>query len=193
MKAASPKSGQQQASIMHEKMIGSTYDGTRCTMTAGCWCPPSPLIITTCCCCGFPFPYCGRYAVGDRMYPYDSSCGDCPAAGEYCWAGCWYYVNGTSSCSMFIWIALEKLRSSGYGLHIGSLFVGCILYVDDIVLLSPSCFGLQKLLNHYEQFASNCDTKFNTYIQYTDKTHTVANCIWTVYFYYGLKRSNKPI
>ena len=36
-----------------------------------------------------------------------------------------------------------------------TLFVGCILYADDIVLLSPSCFGLQKLLNICEQFASN--------------------------------------
>ena len=41
---------------------------------------------------------------------------------------------------------INKLRSSGYGLHIGSLFVGCILYADDIVLLSPSCFGLQNFL-----------------------------------------------
>ena len=28
---------------------------------------------------------------------------------------------------------IKKLRSSGYGLHIRSLFVGCILYADDIV------------------------------------------------------------
>jgi len=39
-------------------------------------------------------------------------------------------------------------------------FVGCILYPDDnIVLLSPLCFGLQKLLNICEQFA--WDFKFN--------------------------------
>jgi len=56
---------------------------------------------------------------------------------------------------------IKKLRSSGYGLHIRSLFVGCILYADDIVLVSPSCFGLQKLHNICEQFASNWDIKFN--------------------------------
>jgi len=28
------------------------------------------------------------------------------------------------------------------------------IYANDIALLSPSCFGLQKLLNIYEQFAS---------------------------------------
>ena len=36
---------------------------------------------------------------------------------------------------------------SGYGIKIGSLFVGCILYADDIVLLSSSCVGLQQLIN----------------------------------------------
>jgi len=56
----------------------------------------------------------------------------------------------------------DNLRFSGYGLHVGSLFVGCIFYADDIVLLSPTCFGLQQLLNICEQFASNWYIKFNT-------------------------------
>ena len=38
-----------------------------------------------------------------------------------------------------------KLRYSCYGLYVGSLFVGCVLYADDIALLSCGCFGLQKL------------------------------------------------
>jgi len=31
---------------------------------------------------------------------------------------------------------ISKLRQSGYGLHIGSLFIGSILYADDIALLA---------------------------------------------------------
>ena len=42
---------------------------------------------------------------------------------------------------------VSQLRDSGYGIHVGSLFVGCVLYADDIVLLSASCDGLQKLVN----------------------------------------------
>ena len=42
---------------------------------------------------------------------------------------------------------INELRSSGYGVHIGSVFVGCLLYADDIVLLSPFYYGLQKLLS----------------------------------------------
>jgi len=37
---------------------------------------------------------------------------------------------------------IVKLRQSVFGLYVGSLFVGCILYADDIALLSCSCCGL---------------------------------------------------
>jgi len=40
-----------------------------------------------------------------------------------------------------------KLRSSEYGLYIGNVFTGCILYADDIMLLACSCFGLQRLVD----------------------------------------------
>jgi len=42
---------------------------------------------------------------------------------------------------------IVKLRQSGFGLHVGSLFVGCVLYADEIALLSCSCHGLQKLID----------------------------------------------
>ena len=42
---------------------------------------------------------------------------------------------------------ISELRQSGYGLHIGSLFIGSILYADDIALLACSCYGLQQLIN----------------------------------------------
>ena len=42
---------------------------------------------------------------------------------------------------------ISELRQSGYGLHIGSLFIGSILYADDITLLACSCHGLQQLIN----------------------------------------------
>ena len=37
------------------------------------------------------------------------------------------------------------LRNSGYGICIGSVFIGCVVYADDIILLSASCHGIQKL------------------------------------------------
>ena len=56
---------------------------------------------------------------------------------------------------------IGSLRLSGYGLYIGHLFVGCLLYMDDIVLLSPSYFGLRYLISVCLQFGSHWDIKFN--------------------------------
>ena len=42
---------------------------------------------------------------------------------------------------------ISQLRQSGYGLHIGQYFAGCVVYADDIALLSVSCYGLQCLIN----------------------------------------------
>ena len=41
---------------------------------------------------------------------------------------------------------IVKLRQFGFGLYVGSLFIGCILYADNLTLLSCSCYGLQKLI-----------------------------------------------
>jgi len=45
---------------------------------------------------------------------------------------------------------MDRLNHSGRGIRYtvwGTLFIGCILYADDIALLSSSCFDLQKVVN----------------------------------------------
>jgi len=39
---------------------------------------------------------------------------------------------------------IKKLRQSGHGIHVGTVFVGCILYANNIVLPFGNCYGLQK-------------------------------------------------
>jgi len=56
---------------------------------------------------------------------------------------------------------ISSLRQCGYGVNIGNLFVGCVVYADDIVLLSVSCFGLQKLMDVCESYSGLWDIKFN--------------------------------
>jgi len=56
---------------------------------------------------------------------------------------------------------INELRCSGYSVHIGSVFVGSLFYADDIVLLSPSCYGLQRLLSICKPFANTWNIKFN--------------------------------
>ena len=56
---------------------------------------------------------------------------------------------------------LCELKSSGFGCYVGSTYCGSLGYADDITLLSPSVFGLQKLLNICENYARKYDIQFN--------------------------------
>ena len=47
-------------------------------------------------------------------------------------------------------------------LHIGSLFIGSILYADDIALLACSCYGLQHLINICNKYGMQWDIRFNS-------------------------------
>jgi len=40
--------------------------------------------------------------------------------------------------------------------------VGCVVYADDIVLLSVSCFGLQRLVDTCGSYGTQWDIKFNS-------------------------------
>ena len=42
-----------------------------------------------------------------------------------------------------------------------TLFAGCLLYADDIVLLSGSLYGLQKMINICWSYGILWDIKFN--------------------------------
>ena len=66
-----------------------------------------------------------------------------------CWIQCGVRQDGILSpylFALYIDDAIKALRNSGYGTFVGNIFTGCILYADDIVLLSCSFCGLQKWL-----------------------------------------------
>jgi Reverse transcriptase (RNA-dependent DNA polymerase) len=44
-------------------------------------------------------------------------------------------------------VVIRELQARGYGLHIGGKSIGCIMYADDILLLSVSLSELQRMLN----------------------------------------------
>ena len=56
-------------------------------------------------------------------------------------------VNSPWYFSVYINDLIDKLRCSGYGCHLCSLFVGCLLFADDILLLSGSILQLQLMLD----------------------------------------------
>jgi len=66
-------------------------------------------------------------------------------------------------------IFIEQLKCLGIGCCVSSLFLGCILYADDILLLSPSITGLQNMLDKCSELAKLLSLEFNV-----EKSHCIA-------------------
>ena len=66
---------------------------------------------------------------------------------------------------------IDDVKRSGYGIYKGSLFLGCILYADNIILLSGSCYGLQQMVDICANYGRQWNIKFNA---------TKSQCITSV-------------
>ena len=63
---------------------------------------------------------------------------------------------------MYMDVLIELLRNSGYGCNLHGVYIGCLCYADDIVLISHSIYAMQCMLNICEVFAGMLDVKFNS-------------------------------
>ena len=63
--------------------------------------------------------------------------------------------------NVYINCLLDAITQSGIGCRVGIHASNVIAYADDIVIMSPSLMGLQRLLNICNDFASNLKLKFN--------------------------------
>ena len=54
------------------------------------------------------------------------------------------------------------LKQANLGCSVGLNYVGCIVYADDIILLSQSVSCMQKMLNMCDLYAAEFDVKFNS-------------------------------
>ena len=50
-------------------------------------------------------------------------------------------------CNVFMNVFILQLKTLNVGCHVSGMFVGCLLYTDDIILISPSVIGLQEMLD----------------------------------------------
>ena len=66
--------------------------------------------------------------------------------------------------SIYLDPMITALRKAGLGCHLaaGGVFVGVVVYADDVVLLAPSRDAMQKMLNTCSEFASENNIKFST-------------------------------
>ena len=58
-------------------------------------------------------------------------------------------------------IVIVKLRDSGVDCSINNIFIGCVLYADDIVVLSATVSGLQEMLIICNKTIMDMDLSFN--------------------------------
>ena len=58
-----------------------------------------------------------------------------------------------SIVNVFMNMFITKLKLLDAGCRIGFTYTGCVLYADDIILLSPSVSGLQKTISMFYDVA----------------------------------------
>ena len=63
---------------------------------------------------------------------------------------------------------IELLEAKGTGCYVCNAYLGCVMYADDILLLSPSVAGLQTMLNTCHAYSVEYNILFNA---------TKSNCI----------------
>jgi len=47
---------------------------------------------------------------------------------------------------------IKFLRDSGHGCYANQTFIGCLMYADNLLLLSPTVDGTQTLLDIYDSY-----------------------------------------
>ena len=57
---------------------------------------------------------------------------------------------------------VNNLVDKDCGCHVGSVFFGCFIYADDVILLSPSLIGLQAMLDVCACYGNTHDIIFNS-------------------------------
>jgi len=63
--------------------------------------------------------------------------------------------------NIFINVFITNLKEAGLGCWVRQMFIRCLLYADDIILLSPSISGLQKMLDICYKTSCSVSLQFN--------------------------------
>jgi hypothetical protein len=64
--------------------------------------------------------------------------------------------------AIYMDVLISRLRNCGVGCRLLNAFYGCLLYADDVVLLTHSVNAMRIMLDVCEKFAADFDIKFNT-------------------------------
>lgn len=64
--------------------------------------------------------------------------------------------------TVYIDVLLSRLRASGLGCYVGHTFMGAVGYADDVCLLAPTMYALNKMLQICTEFAYEFHMMFNS-------------------------------
>ena len=57
---------------------------------------------------------------------------------------------------------IKELRDLGVGCHVGGLYMGVVVYADDVLLMAPTRGAMQNMLNKCEEYAATHNIMFST-------------------------------
>ena len=88
--------------------------------------------------------------------------------------------------NIYIDVLIVRLRKMNFGCHIDNIFLGCLCYADDILLISPSVSALQMMLNICDDVGKEIAITFNPmksscimfgsgYAKYNPSSMTLSN------------------
>ena len=67
---------------------------------------------------------------------------------------------------------IEKLSRSGHGCRIGKMYLGCVMFADDLILISASLYDLQAMVDICSVELEGIDMKLNVAKSHSDKDWT---------------------
>jgi hypothetical protein len=71
---------------------------------------------------------------------------------------------------------ISELKREGLGCWIGDTYYGALIYADDITLLSPTVYSLQRMINICERFGANVGLQFNAKKTVCIEFHESVKC-----------------
>ena len=88
--------------------------------------------------------------------------------------------------SLYIDDLFSELADCGFGCYINNVFYGILGYADDLVLLSPSRYGLQCMLNLAKSFLEKLGLKIS--VNHVNPKKSKTKCVS-----FGIKQDPLPI
>ena len=64
--------------------------------------------------------------------------------------------------SVYLDMLIKELRELGVGCHVGGLYMGVVVYADDVLLMAPTRGAMQSMLTKCEEYATRHNIFFST-------------------------------